>query len=399
MTRGCRLHYCGGLRRLRTASFFNSSDPIRRVKTASWRSGRTPCGAPPVDDKGRPGGPILRRTTGAETRCGQVVIVGASCVDSTRICSPTSEKARRHRQHLGRHRRTCASDRLNHMGLVPALAGARPATSRGSAASTSPPASITTPHKRDTSRVRVQFGHRLQRPRRAPTRTIPAWRGLKTEIKRRHPPGSRSPVGEALPTQQRIIVCSAATTATRRVTIDYRPSRRTEDDEHMSDPSRAAQASVVELVNYRGAAREQTARHPEQGTCGGLRPSARRSPFNHMHDVPNVSSSTVLFASSRIRTLRESCRCRGVPDYLADQMKVWSAVMIRTNPAYSRLSALRAVLPAQARPPRRSGWILTLWPSPPMHPHLAAAAVAGSGVDVTPNCVTPAQLEWFHVAE
>ena len=140
-------HYCGNCGAgCDTASFFCSADHLMpfALKTGKLEIRSNAVAARVlVDDKGKARGvQYFDRRTGAEHEVlGKVVVVGASCVDSTRIL--LNSKSERFPNGIGNGsdvigRYLCEQIRLNHVGWMPALAGAADAaTIAASAASTS----------------------------------------------------------------------------------------------------------------------------------------------------------------------------------------------------------------------------------------------------------------------
>jgi choline dehydrogenase-like flavoprotein len=125
-------HYCGNCGAgCRTASFFNSTDHLLdfalRTGKLDIRSNAVVARVL-VDEQGRASGvQYFDRTTGAEHRVrARVVVLGASCMDTTRIL--LNSKSARHPQGLGNSsdmlgRNFCEQIRVNLYGFLPQLMG------------------------------------------------------------------------------------------------------------------------------------------------------------------------------------------------------------------------------------------------------------------------------------
>ena len=129
-------HYCGDCGDgCDTASFFNSADHLLpfALKTGKLEIRSNAVAARIlVDDKGRAKGvQYFDRKTGAERQVlGKVVVVGASCVDSTRIL--LNSKSTRYPNGIGNGsdvigRYLCEQIRFHVRGFLPPLAGTRDA--------------------------------------------------------------------------------------------------------------------------------------------------------------------------------------------------------------------------------------------------------------------------------
>ena len=177
-----------------------------------------------VDDKGKARGvQYFDRKTGAEHQVlGKVVVVGASCVDSTRIL--LNSKSTAYPNGIGNSsdvigRYLCEQIRFNHVGWMPALAGGPTRNDRGIGGEHIylPRFNHKAPHKRDYLRG---FGMQFWNTGCSDTgahygsETMPGFgAALKKEIKRRYPAWVEiHPFGEALPY------------ANNRITVDETPA-------------------------------------------------------------------------------------------------------------------------------------------------------------------------------
>jgi choline dehydrogenase-like flavoprotein len=341
-------HYCGGCGAgCDTASFFCSADHLIpfALKTGKLELRSNAVAARIlVDDKGLARGvQYFDRKTGAEQQVlGKVVVVGASCVDSTRLL--LNSKSEKYPNGIGNGsdvigRYLCEQIRLNATGWMPALAGSPTKNDRGISGEHIyvPRFNHKDPHKRDYMRgFGIQFWNTGCSDTGAHygSETIPGFgAALKKEIKRRHPTWVEiHPFGEALPyAHNRITVGGAGEDryGVPLMTIDYQIGENERKmTEHMADTIEAlAKASGVELVNYsRGALDRNGSAIHEHGTCrmGADPKRSALNKFNQMHEVANVfvvDGSAFSNASEKNPTLTILALSWRATDYLADQIR------------------------------------------------------------------------------
>jgi choline dehydrogenase-like flavoprotein len=341
-------HYCGGCGAgCDTASFFNSADHLLpfALKTGKLEVRSNAVAARIlVDDAGKARGvQYFDRKTGAEHEVlAKVVVVGASCVDSTRIL--LNSKSEKYPNGIGNGsdvigRYLCEQIRLNAVGWMPALAGGPTVNDRGIGGEHIylPRFNHKPGRKRDYLRgFGIQFWNTGCSDTGAHygSETIPGFgAALKQEIKRRHPSWVEiHPFGEALPYAHNRITVGAAGNDRYGVplmTIDYQIGENERKmTEHMADTiEELAKASGVELVNYRRSAldRNGSAIH-EHGTCrmGDDPKKSALNKFNQMHEVANVfvvDGASFATATEKNPTLTILALSWRATDYLADQIK------------------------------------------------------------------------------
>jgi choline dehydrogenase-like flavoprotein len=341
-------HYCGGCGAgCDTASFFCSADHLipfaQKTGKLEIRSNAV-AGRILVDDNGKARGvQYFDRKTGAEHEVlGKVVVVGASCVDSTRIL--LNSKSDKHPNGIGNGsdvigRFLCEQIRLNAAGWMPVLAGGPTRNDRGISGEHIylPRFNHREGHKRDYLRgFGVQFWNTGCSDTGAHngSETIPGFgAALKKEIRRRHPAWVEiHPFGEALPYKNNRITVGEAGNDRYGVplmTISYEIGENERKmTEHMADTIEAlAKASGVELVNYkRGALDRNGSAIHEHGTCrmGDDPKRSALNKFNQMHEVSNVfvvDGSSFSNASEKNPTLTILALSWRATDYLADQIK------------------------------------------------------------------------------
>ena len=201
-------HYCGDCGAgCDTASFFNSADHLIpfALKTGKLEIRSNAVVARVlVDDKGKARGvQYFDRKTGAEHEVlGKVVVVGASCVDSTRIL--LNSKSTAYPNGIGNGsdvigRYLCEQIRLNHAAGCRRWPAGRRATTAASAASTSTCRASTTGRRTSATTCAASACSSGTPAAATPARTTAARRSpasapsLKKEIKRRHPGVGRDP--------------------------------------------------------------------------------------------------------------------------------------------------------------------------------------------------------------
>ncbi len=283
------------------------------------------------------------RETGAERQAlAKVVVVGASCVDSTRIL--LNSKSERHANGIGNGsdvigRYLCEQIRLNVTGYLPDLVGTPTRNDRG----------IGGAHIYMT-----RFNHRPGKGRdylrgfgaqfwntgasvagaHYGSAQVPGFgAALKKEIKARHPAWFEiHPFGEVLPYAHNRITLDAARVDRYGIplpTIDYRIGENERKmTEHMADTvEEIARAAGGVLVNYKRAELDRmgSAIH-EHGTCrmGADPKRSALNGFNQMHEVKNVfvvDGSAFPNASEKNPTLTILALAWRATDYLAEEVK------------------------------------------------------------------------------
>ncbi|MGV3520228.1 GMC oxidoreductase [Luteitalea sp.] len=341
-------HYCGQCGRgCDTASFFCSAD---HLLPDALKTGRLEIRSNAVvarvlvDDEGLARGvQYFDRRTGAEREVlGKVVVMGASCVDTTRILLNSSSP--RHPNGIGNGsdvigRYLCEQIRLNARGFMPSLYGKEATDDKGISG-----AHVYMPrfnHRPDRKRDYLRgFGMQFWN-----TGTSDQGAGhyaghirgfgsaFKTDVRKRFPAYVElHPFGEVLPYADNRITVDRTKTDRYGVPllhIDY----RTRDNErkmleHMADTiEEIAHASGVELLDYRRleADRNGSAIH-EHGTCR-MGEDPKRSAlnrFNQMHEVKNVfvvDGSSFTAASEKNPTITILSLAWRATDYLVEELK------------------------------------------------------------------------------
>ena len=352
MTRSVRgfppCHYCGNCGAgCDTASFFCSADHLLPSALATDRleiRSNAVVARILTDDKGLARGvQYFDRRTGAERQVlAKVVIVGASCIDSTRIL--LNSKSSRHPNGLGNGsdvigRYLCEQIRLNHYGYFPALEGTPTRNDRG----------IGGEHI-----YMPRFNHRPGRRRdylrgfgaqfwntgassfgaHSGSHHIPGFgAALKTAIKRRHPAWFEiHPFGEVLPYAHNRVTVDESRVDRYGVPlpkIDYRIGENERKmTEHMADTvEEIVKASGGVLVNYRrGELDAMGSAIHEHGTCrmGADPKRSALNAFNQMHGVKNVfvvDGSSFPNASEKNPTLTILALSWRATDRLAQEIK------------------------------------------------------------------------------
>ena len=341
-------HYCGNCGAgCDTASFFCSADHLLPF---AMRTGRLEIRSNAVvariltDKTGLASGvQYFDRRSGQERQAmAKVIIVGASCVDSTRLLlNSTSE---RYPNGIGNGsdvigRYLCEQIRLNVTGFLPVLVGTPTRNDRG----------IGGEHI-----YMPRFNHRPGRQRdylrgfgaqfwntgasiygaHGGSEAIPGFgASLKTEIKRRHPAWFEiHPFGEVLPYAHNRITVDPAHVDRYGVPlprIDYQIGENERKmTEHMADTvEEVVKAAGGELVNYRrGQLDAMGSAIHEHGTCrmGADPKRSALNRFNQMHEVKNVfvvDGSSFPNASEKNPTLTILALSWRATDYLAEEIK------------------------------------------------------------------------------
>jgi len=341
-------HYCGNCGAgCDTASFFNSADHLLPFALETGRlEVRSNAVAARIlaDDRGLARGvQYFDRRTGAEREVlGKVVVVAASCVDSTRLL--LNSKSERHPNGIGNGsdvigRYLCEQIRINVGGWLPPLYGAPTRNDRGIGGEHIyvPRFNHRPGHRRDYLRgFGVQFWNTGCSPSGpAPgARSLPGFgASLKREIKRRHPAWVEvHPFGEVLPYAHNRITVDEGRTDRYGVPlarIDYRTGdNERKMAEHMADfVEDLFRAAGGELVDYRRGELDKpgSAIH-EHGTCrmGADPKRSALNAFNQMHEVKNVfvvDGSAFPNASEKNPTLTILALSWRATDYLAERLR------------------------------------------------------------------------------
>ena len=341
-------HYCGkcGLG-CDTASFFNSADHLLpfALKTGKLEVRSNAVAARILtDDRGLARGvQYFDRKTGAEREVlARVVVVGASCVDSTRIL--LNSKSERFPSGIGNGsdvigRYLCEQIRINVKGWLPALFDTPTRNDRGIGGE-----HIYLPrfnHRPGRTRDYLRgFGMQFWNTGSSADGSAPGAHGLpgfgaslKREIKRRHPAWFEAhPFGEALPYAHNRITVEESRTDRYGVPlarIDYSiGDNERKMAEHMNDfVEELVHEAGGELVDYRRGELDKpgSAIH-EHGTCrmGDDPKRSALNRFNQMHEVKNVfvvDGSAFPNASEKNPTLTILALSWRATDYLADRLR------------------------------------------------------------------------------
>jgi choline dehydrogenase-like flavoprotein len=342
-------HYCGNCGRgCDTASFFCSAD---HLLPAALKTGRLEIRKNAVaariltDDRGLASGVqyFERRTGREEVVRGKVVVVGASCVDSTRLL--LNSRSERHPNGLGNGsdvvgRYLCEQVRINVGGWIPTLYDGPHSHDRGIGGEHVylPRFNHREGHRRDYLRgFGMQFwntGHDPNGPSPGAYALAGFGRSLKREVKRRRPAWVElHPFGEVLPYAHNRITVDASRTDRYGVPlarIDYRiGDNEKKMVEHMADTVEAiVKAAGGELVNYRRAETDRmgSAIH-EHGTVrmGEDPKRSALNAWNQMHEVKNVfvtDGSAFTTASEKNPTLTILALSWRATDYLAEEIRL-----------------------------------------------------------------------------
>lgn len=340
-------HYCGNCGAgCDTASFFCSADHLlpEALQTGKLeiRSNAVAARILAGDDGRARGVQYFDRQTGAEREVlGKVVVLGASCVDSTRIL--LNSKSDRHPNGIGNGsdvigRYLCEQIRFHVRGFIPDLYGAATRNDRGIGGEhiylrrfNHLPG-----HKRDYLRgFGAQFWGTGCSSSGAPgARHVPGFGvAFKKEVKRRHPSWfEMHPYGEVLPYAHNRITVDPGRTDRYGVPllkIDYRiGDNERAMAEHMYDTAeeicRAMGAEVVDL--RRGWLDNAGSAIHEHGTCrmGADPKRSALNAFNQMHEVGNVfvvDGSAFTTATEKNPTLTILALAWRATDYLAEEIR------------------------------------------------------------------------------
>jgi choline dehydrogenase-like flavoprotein len=341
-------HYCGNCGAgCDTASFFCSADHLLPF---AMETGRLEIRSNAVvariltDDNGLARGvQYFDRVTGAEQQVlAKLVVVGASCVDSTRIL--LNSKSARHANGLGNGsdvigRYLCEQIRIHGRGYFPQLEGTATRNDRG----------IGGEHI-----YMPRFNHRVERGKQylrgfgaqfwntgasaggahGGSEQIPGFGvSLKQAIKRRHPAWFEiHPYGEVLPYAHNRITVDASRPdkyGVPTIHIDYTIGENEQKmAAHMSDTlEEIVHAAGGVLVGYKKAQIDfmGSAIH-EHGTCrmGADPKRSALNGFNQMHEVKNVfvvDGSAFPNASEKNPTLTILAMSWRATDHLAEEIK------------------------------------------------------------------------------
>jgi choline dehydrogenase-like flavoprotein len=341
-------HYCGACGSgCDTGSFFNSADHLLPIALKSGRleiRSNAVAGRILVDDKGLAKGvQYFDRKTGAEHQVlAKVVIVGASCVDSTRIL--LNSKSPQHPNGIGNGsdvigRYLSEQIRFHVRGYLPTLAGTPTRNDRG----------IGGEHV-----YMPRFNHRLGKTRdylrgfgaqfwntgasadgaHGGSELIPGFgASLKAEIKRRHPAWFEiHPYGEVLPYAHNRITVDPERPDRYGVPllkIDYKIGENERKmTEHMADTmEEIVHAAGGVLVGYkRGELDKNGSAIHEHSTCrmGADPKRSALNAFNQMHEVKNlfvVDGSAFTTATEKNPTLTILALSWRATDYLAGEIR------------------------------------------------------------------------------
>jgi choline dehydrogenase-like flavoprotein len=341
-------HYCGGCGSgCDTGSFFNSADHLLPIALKTGRleiRSNAVAARILVDDKGLAKGvQYFDRKTGAEREVlAKVVIVGASCVDSTRIL--LNSKSARHPNGIGNGsdvigRYLSEQIRFHVRGYLPELVGTPTRNDRGIGGE-----HVYMPrfnHRPGQTRDYLRgFGAQFWNTGASSdgahggSELIPGFGvSLKTEIKRRHPAWFEiHPYGEVLPYAHNRITVDP----NRRdrygvplLKIDYRiGENELKMTQHMADTmEEIVHAARGVLVGYkRGDLDKNGSAIHEHSTCrmGADPKRSALNAFNQMHEVKNlfvVDGSAFTTATEKNPTLTILALSWRATDYLAGEIK------------------------------------------------------------------------------
>lgn len=341
-------HYCGNCGAgCDTASFFCSADHLLPLAMATGRleiRSNSVVARILTDEKGLASAvQYFDRKTGAERQVrGKVVVVGASCVDSTRIL--LNSRSARHPNGLGNGsdvigRYLCEQIRFHASGYLPDLLGAPTRNDRGIGGEHiyMPRFNHRPGRGRDYLRgFGAQFwntGASASGAHGGSDRIAGFGAALKKEIKRRHPAWFEiHPYGEVLPYAHNRITLDPVRVDRYGVPlmkIDYTIGENERKmTTHMADTvEEMVKAAGGVLVNYRRGELEGngTAIH-EHGTCrmGADTKRSALNAFNQMHEVRNVfvvDGSAFPTATEKNPTLTILAMSWRSTDHLAEEIK------------------------------------------------------------------------------
>jgi choline dehydrogenase-like flavoprotein len=341
-------HHCGNCGSgCDTASFFCSADHLLPFasKTGHLEIRSNSVAARILTDEHglARGVQYFDRQTGQERQAlSKVVVVGASCVDSTRLL--LNSKSERHPNGLGNGsdvigRYLCEQIRLNVTGYLPALMGTPTRNDRGIGGEHiyMPRFNHRPGRGRDYLRgFGAQFwntGASASGAHNGSERIRGFGVELKKEIKRRHPAWVEiHPFGEALPYAHNRITVDPAKVDKYGVPllkIDYQiGDNERKMTEHMADTvEEIVKTAGGVLVNYRrGDLDKNGAAIHEHGTCrmGADPKRSALNAFNQMHEVKNVfvvDGSAFPTATEKNPTLTILALSWRATDHLAEEMK------------------------------------------------------------------------------
>jgi choline dehydrogenase-like flavoprotein len=341
-------HYCGNCGAgCDTASFFCSADHLLplALKTGRLeiRSNAVAARIVTGDDGLATGVQYFDRVSGAERQVrGKVVVVGASCVDSTRILLNSTSS--RHPNGIGNGsdvigRYLCEQMMLHGTGYLRDLVGTPTRNDRGNGGGHiyMPRFNHRPDRKRDYLRgFGIQFwntGASISGAHDGSAALPGFGASFKKAVKDHHPAWvAIHPFGEVLPYAHNRITVDPATTDKYGVPvarIDYRiDENERKMKEHMADTiEELAQAAGVVLVNYkRGNLDPNGSAIHEHGTCrmGADPKKSALNRFNQMHEVKNVfvvDGSAFPNASEKNPTLTILALSWRATDYLAGEIK------------------------------------------------------------------------------
>jgi choline dehydrogenase-like flavoprotein len=341
-------HYCGNCGAgCDTASFFCSADHLLpfalETGKLTIRSNAVVARILTGENGLADGVQYFDRRTGAEQQArAKVVVVGASCVDSTRILLNSTSS--RYPNGLGNGsdvigRYLCEQIRLNVAGYFPSLVGTPTRNDRGIGGEHiyAPRFNHRPGHGRDYLRgFGIQFWNTGASAYGAHpgSKQIPGFgAALKKEIKQRHPAWFEiHPFGEVLPYAHNRITVDPTRVDRYGVplpSIDYRiGDNERKMTEHMADTVEdIVKAAGGVLVDYRrGQLDAMGSAIHEHGTCRmGTDPKrSALNRFNQMHEVRNVfvvDGSAFPNASEKNPTLTILALAWRASDYLAEEIK------------------------------------------------------------------------------
>jgi len=341
-------HYCGNCGRgCDTASFFCSADHLLPFALATGKleiRSNAVVARVLVGENGQARGvQYFDRKTGAEREVlGKVVVMGASCMDSTRIL--LNSKSNAHANGIGNGsdvigRYLCEQIRFHVRGFLPDLYDTPFRNDLGISGEHIylPRFNHRPEHKRDYLRG---FGMQFWNTGCSSTGASHVARGvpgfgvsLKKAIKRRYPAWFEiHPYGEVLPQKDNRVTLDESRTDRYGVPlmkIDYGTGENERKmAEHMYDTvdamCRAAKAEVVEF--NRGVLDVNGSAIHEHGTCrmGDDPKRSALNAFNQMHEVKNlfvVDGSSFTTASEKNPTLTILAVSWRATDYLAGEIK------------------------------------------------------------------------------
>jgi choline dehydrogenase-like flavoprotein len=340
-------HYCGRCGAgCDTASFFCSADHLLpfALETGHLEIRSNAVAARVlVDESGLASGvQYFERKTGKEVVVrAKVVVVAASCMDSTRLL--LNSKSERHPNGLGNGsdvvgRYLCEQIRFHVRGFLPELYGTATRNDRGIGGEHiyMPRFNYRPERKRDYLRgFGAQFWNTGSSSTDAPAAPhLPGFGvAFKKEVKRRHPAWlEMHPYGEVLPyAHNRVTVDESRTDryGVPLMKIDYRIGENERKmAEHMYDTAEeilhAAGAEIVEM--NRGSLDRMGSAIHEHGTCrmGADPKRSALNAFNQMHEVKNVfvvDGSAFPTASEKNPTLTILALSWRASDYLGEEIR------------------------------------------------------------------------------